>query len=141
MGYIVGTGAFPSTWLNMRSIATASVPPAPFPPPPNAFVGNHNQEWAAYPGYLRTIEGNGFLRLATPATSSAFFAFIPNDPPFDDFFYASSFPDPYPELLVGRTVTTTGSSFSIIADAFTSVQNAGTGGENPISVEWFQALT
>lgn len=125
----------------MRSIATASVPPAPFPPPPNPFVGNHNQEWAAYPGYLKTIEGNGFLRIATPVTGTAFFAFIPNDPPFDDFFYADSFPEPYPEQLVGRTVTTTGSSFSITAAAFIGGQPAGINGDNPISVEWFQALT
>lgn len=141
MGYIVGTGGFPSTWLSMRSIATASVPPLPYPQPPNPSVGSHNLEWAAYPGYLKTIEGNGFLRIATPATSTAIFDFYPNDPPADDFFLAYPFPDPYPELLVGRTVTTTGSSFSITADAFTSAQNAGTGGENPISVEWFEALT
>lgn len=140
MGYIVGSGAFPSTWRSMRTIVTATVPPPPFPNP-SPVIADHNEEWPASAAYLKTIEGNGLIRIATPAASTPGFFFTPNNPPFDDYFVAGPFVEPYPDQLFGRTVTTVGSSFSIVLSAFDVGQNAGMNGDNPISVEWFQALT
>jgi len=141
MGYIIGTGTFPSTWCSMRTIVGATIPPPPFPDPSPVF-GDHNQEWPVSARYLKTIEGNGLLRISTPAVSTPEFIFFANTAPFEDTFTASSFPEPYPEQLLGRGVTTTGSAFTITVDAFDPAgQDAGLGGEPPISVEWFEALT
>lgn len=136
MGFIIGQDLGYSTWRTMRAIATATVPtPAPMP-----IIGNHNEQWPVSPAYLRTIEGNGMVRIGPPASYPAFY-FIKNTPPIEDFFYAEGFVEPYPEQLVGRIVTTTGSTFTITAATFTGGTSVGTGGDSPISVEWFQAMT
>jgi hypothetical protein len=140
MGYVIGTGPFPSTWRSMRTIVVATIPPPPFPNPSPVF-GDHNEEYPASAGYLKTVEGNGLMRIGTPAASIPAFIFTPNDPPLNDFFSADAFVEPYPEQLVGRGVTTAGSAFTITADAFTGAQDAGPGGEPPISVEWFEAIS
>ena len=141
MGYVIGTGPFPSTWRSMRTIAGSLIPPPPYPQPGPVVIGDHNVEYPASPAYLKTIEGNGLLRIPTPATPEVKFFFLPADPPFNDSFYATGFAEPYVEQLIGKTVTTMGSAFTITADAFISAQEAGSGGENPITVEGFQALT
>jgi hypothetical protein len=142
MGYVIGTGTFPSTWCSMRAIAGASTPPPPFPNP-SVVIGDHNEEYPASAGYLKTIEGNGLMRIATPFVSGMMFTFIPteSDPPGPDFFSANNFAEPYPEQLTGRGVTTAGSAFTILPEAFDGFQEASSGGEPPISVEWFEALT
>ena len=141
MGYIIGTGPFPSTWKSMRTIVLATIPRPPFPDPSPVF-GDHNQEWPASARYLKTIEGNGFIRISTPAVSGPEFIFFANDAPFEDKFTAANFPEPYPEELVGRGVTTAGSAFTITAAAFDPLgQDCGFGGEPPISVDWFEAIS
>jgi hypothetical protein len=142
MGYVIGTGTFPSTWLAMRTLVTATVPPPPFPNPFPVF-GDHNQEWPVSAAWLKTIEGNGLIRISTPAVSGPAFIFAPSqtDPPGPDFFSANNFAEPYPEQLTGRGVTTAGSAFTILAEAFDGIQEAGSGGQPPISVEWFEAIT
>jgi hypothetical protein len=142
MGYVIGSGTFPSTWLSMRTIVTGVGAPPPAPPPALPIIADHNQEWPASPAYLKTIEGNGFIRISTPGVSGPAFQASFQDPPLNDRFYAVNFADPYPEELVGRGVTTAGSAFIITVDAFDVLgQDAGSGGEGPISVEWFTALT
>jgi hypothetical protein len=83
------------------------------------------------------------MRVSTPAVSGPEFIFIPteSDPPGPDFFSANNFPEPYPEQLTGRGVTTAGSAFIILAESFDGFQEAGSGGEPPISVEWFEAIS
>ena len=143
MGYIIGTDTFPSTWFAMRTIVAGVGAPPPAPPPPAPILGMHNLEWPASPAYLKTIEGNGFIRVSTPAVSGPAFQAAFRDPPLNDSFYAVNFAEPYPEQLVGRGVTTAGSAFTITADAFDNPagQDAGSGGEGPISVEWFEAIS
>lgn len=120
----------------MRTIAAVNSN-TPMPP---TFVTDHNSEYPAWNGFLRTIEGNGLIRIGPPA-SGPLFQLYENEPPLNDFFSAFNFPDPYPEDLVGRNVTTAGSTFTITAEAFTAAQEAGSGGAPPITVEWFEALT
>jgi len=144
MGYIIGTDTFPSTWISMRTIVggVAAAPPAP--PPPEPILAMHNQEWPASPAYLKTIEGSGFIRVSTPAVSGPAFIFgsgSDEDPPVPDTFSAINFAEPYPEQLTGKNVTTVGSAFIILAEAFDGIQEAGSGGQPPISVEWFEAIS
>jgi hypothetical protein len=141
MGFIIGTDTFPSTWFSMRTIVTGVVEVPPLPPEP--VIGDHNKEYPVSLYYLKTIEGNGFVRVSTPAVSGPAFQAAFRDPPLNDAFFAVNFAEPYPEQLVGRNVTTAGSAFTITADAFENPagQDAGSGGEPPISVEWFEALT
>ena len=126
----------------MRTIVGATIPPPPFPDPSPVF-GDHNQEWPASAAWLKTIEGNGLMRVSTPAVTGPGFIFTPSfsDPPGPDFFSANNFPEPYPEQLTGRGVTTAGSAFTILAEAFDGFQEAGSGGDPPISVEWFEAIS
>ena len=141
MGFIIGTGPFPSTWCSMRTIVGATIPPPPFPDP-FPVLADHNQEWPASATYLKTIEGNGLMRVSTPAVTGPGFLFTPVDAPFNDVFQAVSFPEPYVEQLTGRNVTTVGSAFTITAEAFDPEgQEAGMGGEPPLSVEWFEAIS
>jgi hypothetical protein len=139
MGYIVGTGDFPSTWFSMRAVTLCST----LSPPPSPFIGNHNEQYAASPGYLRTIEGNGLLRVPTPAASSPIFISYAFEPPIEGGnFTAGYFAEPYPDQLLGRSVSTSGGSFTITAAAFTPEgQTLASGGNPPINVQWFQALT
>lgn len=138
MAYFIGEGGL-STWMQLRAIATVS---AAYPtPPPAPIITDHNQEWPASVAYLKTIEGNGLLRVGPPYSNPNGFYFTANTPPIDDFFFAEAFSDPTPEQLVGRTVTTAGSTFTITAAMFTGGEPVGSGGGPPLSVEWFEALT
>lgn len=136
MGFFIGVDAGVSTWLALRAVTGATTAS----PPPSPIIGNYNQEWPASPGYLKTVEGNGLLRIGPPVSTPAFI-FNDNTPPIDDFFFAEGFSDPYPEDLVGRTVTTAGSAFTITAAMFTGGTSVGSGGAPPISVDWFTAIT
>lgn len=138
MAYFIGDVGV-STWMQLRAIATVS---AAYPtPPPSPVVTDHNQVWPASVAYLKTIEGNGLLRVGPPFSNPNTFYFTANTPPIDDFFYADGFSDPYPDELTGRTVTTAGSTFTITAAMFAGGDTAGSGGSQPILVDWFEAIT
>lgn len=136
MGYVIGDASLTSTWCSVRSIVNN------FDAPPlTPTLGDHNQEWPAGTKFMRTVEGNGLIR-ANVMMSGPQIQFIQQTPPLNDFFIADNFADPYPEDLLGRTVTTSSSSFTIVAAAFTGGQPAGTGGTSPVtSVDWFQDIS
>lgn len=136
MGDFIGDSTLTSTWCSVRAIVNN------FDAPPlTPTLGDHNQVWPAGTKFLRTIEGNGLIR-ANVSASLPEIKFIENTAPLDDVFIADNFADPYPVDLVGRTVTTSSSSFAIVAAAFTGGQPAGTGGTIPVtSVDWFQNIS
>lgn len=136
MGYIIGETSLTSTWCSTRAIVNNFDAPSLTPT-----LGDHNQEWPAGTKFLRTVEGNGLIR-ANVSASGPEFKFFENTPPTDDFFSMLNFAEPYQEDLLGRTVTTSSSSFAIVAAAFTGSQPAGTGGTSPVtSIDWFQNIS
>lgn len=129
MAYFIGEDSLTPTWGRIRRVVVDNG---------TLNLGDFNTEYVA-PGWFITIEGNGFLKGGIGMQPSVYFQ--PATPPVDDYFSAGGFADYYPEQLLGRTVTTSSSSFTIVADAFTIGQAAGTGGTAPITgIEWFQAL-
>lgn len=136
MGEIIGQTGYPSTWCTLRTIVNN------FDAPPlTPTFGSHNQEWPAGTKFLKTIEGNGLLRHPL-GVSGPELRFIENTAPIEDFFSFPFLSEPYTEQLVGRTATTSSSSFTITADAFTGGQPAGLNGTSPVtSVEWFQDIS
>ena len=129
MAYFIGEASLTSTWGTVRRIVNNGG---------TLNLGDFNTEYVA-PGWFSTIEGNGLLKGGIGMQPSVLF--LEATPPVEDYFSAGGFADYYPEQLLGRTVTTRSSSFTIVADAFTIGQAAGTGGTAPITgIEWFQAL-
>lgn len=135
MGDIIGETSLPSTWALLRvPVLNADVTGG------TTIYGSHNVEYPAGAYYVKTIEGNGLIRTAT-GVSGPSFDFTENTPPTDDYFIFLEMHDPYPEQLTGRTVTTSSSSFTLIVDAFSTGQSAGSGGTTPVtSVEWFEDI-
>lgn len=132
MGYIIGESSIRSTWAANRALTANFGAPGPSP-----VFGFHNGVYPSGSKFFKTIEGSGYLR--GPGQQVRYDA---NPPPGPDFFFASGFRDPYPEQMVGITVTTSGNSFSITADAFTAAgQDTGTGGTEPVTgVQWFESI-
>jgi hypothetical protein len=136
MGYIIGQYSHPRTWRACRSFLSNN----DATPSTNIF-GIHNEEVGAGPGYLKTIEGNGLLRKKHTSGGQEML-FYQNTPPVNDFLRLVDFNDPYPVDLVGRNVTTSTSSFAIVAGHFVVGAAAGTGGTKPVlTVEWFENIT
>lgn len=135
MGTIIGSSSFASTWrhiLDPMSVNGAQ--------PVTTQFGDHNSFYGSGGVFFKTIEGNGLIR-RDPAFSLPQFSFDENDPPFDDYFIAGGYVEPYVEQLTGITVSTSTSSFVTIADAFTIGQVAGSGGTLPItSIQLFEPL-
>jgi hypothetical protein len=127
------------TWAQFRDvIQNAGVTPIP------TDQGANNRVYGAGTKYLKTIEGNGFLRRRPfgGAFECRFFENTNLPPTLPDTFIAGVFVDPYPVQMLGYTVTTSSSSFTIIADAFTVGQDAGTGGTEPFtSISNFQDVS
>jgi len=131
MGEFIGDSAVHSTWASLRGVVSRGG---------SVIFGDHNTTYPSGSGWFKTIEGNGLIRRRTFASGPELF-FLEATAPTEDYFAFLGMADPYPVELVGRTVTTSTSSFTIIADAFTIGQPAGLNGTSPItSVEWFEPL-
>jgi hypothetical protein len=136
MGYIIGVDVETLTWVSTRRVVnnTNATPVTPI-------FGDNNQEYPAGAFFMKTIEGNGFIR-GNVLSGGPEIYFSQNTPPIEDYFLASGFVDPYPEDMVGLTVQTSSSAFTIIIDAFSLGQTAGTGGTSPVTdLEWFEDVS
>jgi hypothetical protein len=139
MGYIIGIESTTPTWCHLRDVVNNfDVPTDPANP---TVFGDYNREFPAGAKYLKTVEGNGLLRIRTEAGGPEI-DFSEQTAPIEDYFIAGGFVEPYPEDMVGRTVETSTSSFTLIIDAFDIGQTAGLGGTSPVTdMEWFENLT
>jgi hypothetical protein len=127
MGYIIGETTYPATWRAIRSVVSNFDVPGGAPT-----FGNHNSAYPAGAKWLKTTAGNGLLRQLHNIGSPTVKFTVGSYPP-DDFFEMQDFSDPYPVDLVGKTVTTSSSSFAIIAGHFDpGGASAGTGGTTPV---------
>ena len=137
MGYLIGETAFPATWQAVRAVVV-NTDVTPLTPT----FGSHNSEYPAGTAWLQTVEGTGLLRnkhnVGFPEID-----FTQNTPPATDNLFLENFSDPYPVDLVGRTVTTSTSSFAIVAGHFNpGGAAAGTGGTTPVlTVDWLENIT
>lgn len=136
MGYIIGESAFP-TWSRLRI-----APPTNNAGNPGYGGGQYNLEYPAGNYFMRTIEGNGFVRILGSAAAIPQFELTKANPTDPGFFYCYGFVEPDNDTILGKTVTMTGGSFAITADAFTTGQNVGTAPDLPFTaVELFEFLT
>ena len=135
MGYIIGDDSTTSTWCSVRRVVvnTDATPVTPV-------IGEHNQEYPAGAFYIKTIEGNGLIR-GNVGQGGPQISFFENTAPIEDYFIADGFVEPYPDDMVGNTVQTSTSAFTLIIDAFDLGQSAGTGGTSPVTdFEWFENI-
>ena len=136
MGYIIGDDSLTSTWCSVRRVVSNYNAP-----PLTPVFGDHNQEWPAGTAYLKTIEGNGLIRGNVVQGGPEIF-FTEQATPIEDYFRADGFVEPYPADMVGNTVQTSTSAFTLIIDAFDLGQTAGTGGTSPVTdFEWFENIS
>ena len=136
MGYIIGETTYPATWRAIRSVVLNfnATPSAPT-------FGDHNAAYPASAAWLKTTEGNGLLR-QQHIFGAGEIRFSQNTPPANDSLQLEYFNDPYPVALLGQTVTTSTSSFTIIAGHFTGGDVAGVGGTTPVlTIGYFQNIT
>jgi len=126
MGYIIGEYSYPATWRAIRSVVS-NFDATPSPPT----SGDHNVAYPASAAWLKTTEGNGLLRNQHTLGGQEI-RFTQNTPPTSDTLRLEYFYDPYPDDLLGQTVTTSTSSFTIIAGHFTGGAAAGVGGTTPV---------
>ena len=136
MGYIIGETTYPATWRAIRSVVSNfDVTPA------SPTFGDHNASYPAGAAWLKTVEGNGLLRQQHTILAQEI-RFTQNTPPANDSLRLEYFQDPDPADLVGRTVTTSTSSFAIVAGHFTGGAAAGTGGTTPVlTVDWLEDIS
>jgi hypothetical protein len=135
MGYFIGVNSETHTWCSVRSIVVNG-DATPITP----VIADYNQEWPSGAYYMKTIEGNGLLRVNV-VSFGPHFNFYENDAPIEDYFIAGGFVDPYPEKMVGLTVQTSSSVFTLTIDAFDLGQYAGTGGTSPVTeFEWLENM-
>lgn len=136
MGYVIGVDVETSTWCSVRSVVGNS-DATPLP----VVFGNHNQEYPAGAYFIKTIEGNGLIRMNV-VSSGPYIDFSEQTAPIEDYFIAGGFVDPYPADMVGNTVQTSTSSFTLIIDAFDIGQTAGLGGTSPVTdFQWFENIS
>jgi hypothetical protein len=126
MGYIIGETTYPATWRACRSVVSNYNVAGGAPT-----FGDHNSAYPAGAKWLKTTAGNGLLR-QQHLYGGQEIRFTQNTPPSPDSLNLPYFYDPYPAYLLGKTVTTSTSSFSIIAGHFTGGAAAGTGGTTPV---------
>lgn len=136
MGYIIGVDVETLTWVSTRRVVT-NTDATPVTP----VFGDHNQEYPAGAFFMKTIEGNGLIR-GNVLQGGPEIYFFEQTAPIEDFFQAAGFVEPYPEDMVGNTVQTSTSAFTLIIDAFDLGQTAGTGGTSPVTdFEWFENVS
>jgi len=136
MGYIIGEYSYPATWRAIRIVVSNfnATPSAPT-------FGDHNAAYPASAAWLKTTAGNGLLR-HTHNIGGPEIRFTQNTPPTSDTLRLDNFYDPYPVDLLGQTVTTSTSSFTIIAGHFTGGDAAGVGGTTPVlTIGYLQNIT
>ena len=136
MGYIIGVDSETRTWVSTRRVVT-NTDATPVTP----VLGDNNTEYPAGAFFMKTIEGNGFIR-GNVAQGGPEIDFSENTAPIEDYFIADGFVDPYPEDMVGNTVQTSTSAFILIIDAFDTGQTAGLDGTSPVTdFEWFENIS
>ena len=136
MGYVIGVDVETSTWVSVRRVVV-NVDATPVTP----VIADHNQEYPAGAYFIKTIEGNGFIR-GNVGQGGPEINFSVNTAPIEDSFIADGFVDPYPADMVGNTVQTSTSSFTLIIDAFDLGQTAGLGGTSPVTdFQWFENIS
>lgn len=136
MGYVIGVDVETSTWVSVRRVVV-NVDATPVTP----VIADHNQEYPAGAYFIKTIEGNGFIR-GNVGQGGPEINFSENTAPIEDSFIADGFVDPYPADMVGNTVQTSTSSFTLIIDAFDLGQTAGLGGTSPVTdFQWFENIS
>jgi hypothetical protein len=136
MGYVIGVDVETSTWVSVRRVVV-NVDATPVTP----VIADHNQEYPAGAYFMKTIEGNGFIR-GNVGQGGPEINFSENTAPIEDSFIADGFVDPYPADMVGNTVQTSTSSFTLIIDAFDLGQTAGLGGTSPVTdFQWFENIS
>ena len=136
MGYIIGVDSETPTWVSTRRVVTNTDAT-----PVTLVFGDNNLEYPAGAFFMKTIEGNGFIR-GNVVQGGPEINFSESTAPVEDYFIAGGFVDPYPEDMVGNTVQTSTSAFVLIIDAFDLGQTAGLGGTSPVTeMEWFENLS
>jgi hypothetical protein len=136
MGYFIGVDSETPTWASTRRVVnnTDATPVTPI-------IDDYNREYPAGAYYIKTIEGNGFIR-GNVLSGGPEINFSENTAPTEDYFIADGFVDPYPEDMVGNTVQTSTSAFILIIDAFDTGQTAGLDGTSPVTdFEWFENIS
>lgn len=135
MGYVIGETASYATWAKLRQVAVTNNTGNP------GITGSaFNVQYPAGNYFLKTEEGNGFLRVyGFTAASFTLDKANPGDPAF---FSLYGFVEPDNETLVGKLVSATGGTFTIEATDFTTPRNVGTAVDRPFTgVEMFEFLT
>jgi hypothetical protein len=137
MGNFIGDEEYP-TWLRLRRLTSTNNSGSP-----GITGGDSNTVYPEGNYYLKTEEGNGFIRGLGNATPSPGFALNRSNPENPGFFYCDGFVEPNNETILEKTVTMTDGTFNIEEAAFTVFgQNVGTDPKLPfLSVELFQFLT
>lgn len=136
MGYIIGVDSETRTWVSTRRVVI-NVDATPVTP----VIADYNQEYPAGAYFMKTIEGNGFIR-GNVVQGGPEIDFSEQTAPIEDRFLAGGFVDPYPADMVGNTVQTSTSSFTLIIDAFDTGQAAGLNGTSPVTdFEWFEDIS
>ena len=136
MGYIIGETTYPATWRAIRSVVSNFDVAGGAPT-----FGDHNSAYPAGAKWLKTTAGNGLLKNQHTLGGQEI-RFSQNTPPANDSLRLEYFYDPYPVDLLGRTVTTSTSSFAIVAGHFTGGAAAGTGGTTPVlTVDWLENIS
>jgi hypothetical protein len=136
MGDIIGESAYP-TWARLRIAPSTNNSGNP-----GYGGGQYNLEYPAGNYFLRTIEGNGFVRPLGNATTGPGFQLLKSNPEDPGFFYSTGFVEPNNDTLLGKLVSMTDGSFEIEPEAFTDGQNVGTEPKLPFTgVELFDFLT
>ena len=136
MGYTIGVDSLTPTWVSTRRVVTNTDAT-----PVTLVFGDNNLEYPSGAFFMKTIEGNGFIR-GNVVQGGPEINFSESTAPTEDYFIAGGFVDPYPEDMVGNTVQTSTSAFVLIIDAFDTGQTAGLGGTSPVTeMEWFENVT
>jgi hypothetical protein len=124
MSYLIGTDPT-YTWYSVRRLVDNTSQPYVAP-----IFGFHSSEWPSGPRYMKTTEGNGFIRgqyfFSGPELRLSI-GLIPPPPdqPIPDRFSATNFVEPYPEDLLDVPATTVTGTFDINSDAFLTSQAIG----------------
>ena len=140
MSYLIGTDPT-YTWYSVRRLVDNTSQPYVAP-----IFGFHSSEWPSGPRFMKTTEGNGFIRgqyLVSGPELRLSIGIIPPppDPPIPDRFSAQNFVEPYPEDLFDVLATTVTGNFNIDSDAFFASQAIGNNNLAITGVRGFENLS
>ena len=140
MSYLIGTDPT-YTWYSVRRLVDNTTQPYVAP-----IFGFHSNEFPSGPRFMKTTEGNGFIRgqyfFSGPELRLSI-GFVPPPPeqPIPDRFFATNFVEPYPEDLLDDTATTLSGTFEINEDAFLTSQAIGNLNVRITGVDGFENLS